>query len=106
MEQSLILLVSIVLILAVFSPGKKALNALKKIKLPAAIKIMKASDPWMMGPHELFAHAKFIKWLLLALIKMIIIFWKILIAFFTIAILAATNMMSKTVAGVKKVVKT
>ena len=105
MEQSIVLLVSIVLILAVFSPGKKALNALKKIKLPAAIRIMKASDRWVFGPHEIFANAKFVKWLLLVLVKMMIISWKVLIAFFVIAILAATNMMSKTISGVKKVVK-
>ncbi|QQG52733.1 MAG: hypothetical protein HY931_00675 [Candidatus Falkowbacteria bacterium] len=90
------LLVAILVLLLLLSP-LKALNNLKLIGVPKWAQKLKASDPWRIGATELFAHAKFVKWLLLAILKTGLLALSCFAALAKIAFAAALSLAPKAV---------
>jgi len=89
-------LVLAILFLLVVSTGK-VLKNLKSVKVPKWAQRLRSSDPWRIGGTELFAHARIVKWLLLAILKLGLIILSFFSALLQIAIDAASTMIPKAI---------
>ncbi|MFZ4631821.1 MAG: hypothetical protein ACOYL8_01270 [Patescibacteria group bacterium] len=101
MEQSISIILAILLLVFIFSPGKNTSKHLKGIKLPSWAKRLKSSDRWTISGREIFARLRLVKWFLLAILKLALISLSLTIALLKVSLSAAINLMP----GVKKVAK-
>ena len=84
-----------ILLLGLFLSPSKTLGGLKNIGLPKWSKKLKSSARWEISGHELFARARIVKWLLLAILKMGLLAFSCFCALFQIAFDAAKTLMPK-----------
>ena len=88
------MIVGITLLLAVMP--NQSMRRLANIRVPKWAQSLKSSDKWEIAGTEIFAHAKIIKWLLLAILKTCLIILSFFSTLLKVALSAASSFFQKT----------